>query len=74
MAKDTDDELVSRALAAYFRAGHGRQQVVTNSRVCALAHKRYVVLSDVTGLLAVYCIRGDGILRRMRRWPKELNQ
>ena len=73
-SKDTDDELVNRVLAAYYRIGHGRQQVVTNTRVCALAHKRYVVLSDITGPLAVYRIRGDGILRRLQRWPKELHE
>ena len=73
MAKDTDDALVSRAMEAYFRAANVRQQLVTDARVCALAHKRYVVLSDVNGPLAVYVVRGDGILRRMQRWPKELN-
>jgi hypothetical protein len=74
MPKDADDALVSRAMEAYFRAGHGRQQLVTICRVRALAHNRYVVLSDINGVLAVYRIRGDGILRRMRRWSKELNE
>jgi hypothetical protein len=74
MVKDTDDALVSRALSAYFRPGHGRQQLVTNCRVRGLAQNRYVVLSDINGVLAVYSIRGGGILRRLRRWPNELDQ
>ena len=74
MPRDTDDALVSRAPSAYYRAGHGRQQLVTNCRIRGLAHDRYVVLSDINVVLAVYSVRGGGILRRLRRWPNELDQ
>jgi hypothetical protein len=73
VAQDTDDALINRALAAYFRIGEN-QQLTTNSYVYTLGEKRYVVLSNDAGPMAVYRIRGDGILRRMRRWPKELDQ
>ena len=71
--KDTDAALISRAMAAYFRIGSG-QQLADKSAVRTLDAKRYVVLANDNGPLAVYRVRGDGILRRMRRWPKELNQ
>jgi hypothetical protein len=34
--------------------------------------RRYVVLQNVNGVLAVYRVRHDGILKRLRRWPKDI--
>jgi hypothetical protein len=34
----------------------------------------YVVLENVNGVLAVYRVRNDGMLRRMRRWPKAIEE
>ena len=71
--KDTDQALVDRAMAAYFRTESGTaQQPANNSDVYTLEQKRYVVLRNINGPLAVYRIRNDGILRRMRRWPKQI--
>ena len=36
--------------------------------------KRYVVLRNVNGIMAVYRVRTDGILKGLKRWPKELEQ
>jgi hypothetical protein len=66
--------LVSRAFAAYFR----KEGVATAHRYPSRDHSRaeswhgrqYVVLSDGRFVIAVYRVRYDGILRRMKRWPK----
>jgi len=33
---------------------------------------RYVVLRNVRGVMAVYRLRDDGVLTRLKRWPSEL--
>ena len=62
-----DKNLARRALAAYFRTGGDEQ----TSTADVVEHEglNYVVLSSATSTLAVYRIRNDGVLRRMRRWP-----
>lgn len=65
------DELTRRAFAAYFRTG-GTDQPTKGSGEIEHDGKRYVVLRNRSGLLAVYRVRNDGMLRRMRRWPAEL--
>lgn len=65
------DELTRRAFAAYFRTG-GTQQPAKSSGVVERDGKRYVVLNSARGVLAVYRVRNDGMLRRMRRWPSDL--
>lgn len=67
-----DDDLNRRAWAAYFRTGGGTDQPRIDSRVVELDGKRYVLLHNVNDILAVYRVRNDGMLRRMRRWPSEL--
>lgn len=62
------DELTRRAFAAYFRTG-GTGQPGKASGVVERDGKRYVVLQNARGVLAVYRVRNDGMLRRMRRWP-----
>lgn len=64
-----DHDLRRRALAAYFRGGD-TEQPEGHPRVITRGGLRYVVLSNVNGVLAVYRVRThDGILRRMKRWP-----
>lgn len=65
------DELTRRAFAAYFRTG-GTEQPTKHSGVVERDGKLYVVLSTARGILAVYRVRNDGMLRRMRRWPSDL--
>lgn len=33
---------------------------------------KYVVLENVSGILAVYRVRNDGKLKGLRRWPAQL--
>ncbi len=77
MFEPTDDELLTRARRAYFLAGKkeggsvdipsehasGREEIGDHS---------YVVLRNGLGILAVYRLRNDGLLKRLKRWPKEL--
>jgi hypothetical protein len=70
---DASDPLINRALAAYFRTGGGAQPKA--SAVEKHDGKKYVVLRGPKETLAVYRVRAfDGVLRRMRRWPKELDR
>ncbi len=68
-----ESPIVRRAFAAYFRAG-GVDQPANDSREVEHGAHRYVVLRNVSGTLAVYRVRNDGMLRRMRRWPKEVER
>jgi len=69
---ETDDEdYVRRAFAAWFRTG-GMDQPGNNSAVKEYNGKDYVMLKNVNGIMAVYRIRNDGILRRLKRWPQAL--
>jgi hypothetical protein len=70
---DTDDRLVSRAFAAYFRAG-GIDQPANYSGVVIHDGKRYVILVNANTILAVYRVRNDGMLKRLRRWPAALRE
>ena len=75
----SDDELTSRAFAAYFRAAARNgvaspDQPANSSGVQEHGAKRYVVLANVNGILAVYRVRSDGILKGLKRWPKEIGE
>lgn len=65
---DTQD-LRRRALAAYFRAG-GTDQPANTSGMREHGGRRYVVLRSGAGPLAVYRVKNDGMLRRLKRWPE----
>ena len=65
------DEMVKRAMAAWFRSG-GSDQPANTSGGREYGGKKYVVLENVNGPLAVYRIKVDGILKRLKRWPKEI--
>jgi hypothetical protein len=69
----TDEQLTTRALAAWFKSGTD-EQPYNSSGVCTVRGKDYVVLRNERGILAVYRVRTDGILKRLKRWPTALNQ
>jgi len=62
--------LTRRAFAAYF---HSADAIVDppakTSGVRIHQGRLYVVLENGNSVLAVYRVRYDGILRRLRRWP-----
>jgi hypothetical protein len=69
---DIDEaDLLRRAMGAWFRTG-GTEQPANTSRVTERKGLVYVILDNVTGPLAVYRLRNDGMLKRLRRWPHEV--
>jgi hypothetical protein len=71
------DELTQRAFAAYFRhppAGAILDQPDSASGPVEWQDKTYVVLFNVNGVLAVYRVRTSGALKRLVRWPKEIER
>lgn len=70
------DEVTKRAMAAYFRSdairGEG-DQPSADSGPATYAGKEYVVLRNNTyGPLAIYRVRPTGMLKRLKKWPAEL--
>jgi hypothetical protein len=68
-----------RAMAAYFRYCKKENYIPdqpsgSSSGECTVQGREYVRLANVRGLLAVYRIKPDGLLRRLKRWPKELEE
>jgi hypothetical protein len=73
ISEEEELALVRRAYAAYFRAGNSEQPAQANSGVeRAGPDLRYVVLRNSKGVLAVYRVRNDGVLKGLKRWPAEL--
>ena len=73
----SDHELVARAMRAYLIASKKEgcdspAQPSDSSAVTEFAGKRYVVLNNVNGILAVYGLKNDGVLNRLGRWPESL--
>jgi hypothetical protein len=66
-------DLTRRAYAAYFRAGGDINPDSGRSGVRVHNDKLYVVLANVNGVLAVYRVRNNFVLKGLRRWPKALN-
>jgi len=67
----------TRAIGAYFKAGKnavGQQQIPSAQEMKTEDGKRYVVLTNRHGILAVYRIRTDGILKGLKRWPEEISK
>lgn len=75
-----EQDLLSRAHAAYFEAGQNEGgeplQPSRDSGVETTADGRsYVVMRNVSGVLAVYRIRTpSGALKRLKRWPAVLEE
>ena len=71
---DTDDRLVKRAIAAYVRTSEAASpEMPSDSGVAELDGKTYVILENASRILAVYRVRNDGMLKRLRRWPIDLD-
>ena len=62
--------LTRRALAAYFRS-RGNEQPVSY-KVERHSKLNYVILRSRNALLACYRIRNDGVLKRLKRLPADL--
>jgi hypothetical protein len=72
---ERDEEL--RAYAAYFRFAKGHPVDQLSAALSGMEkHKGllYVVLRDGSRTLAVYRIKNDGHLHRLKRWPAALDQ
>jgi hypothetical protein len=63
-----------RACRAYFRSGGIDEPASAGSGEETVGERKYVVLRNVRGILAVYRIKTDGVLKRLERWPKELDE
>ena len=67
-------------MRAYFIAARkeGVEEVTcqpsNTSGVMELGGKEYVVLHNVNGILAVYRVRNDGVLKHLVRWPEGLEK
>lgn len=73
------NEIYNRAVAAHFRTagkvgGVAMQPSQSDSGVEEHGGKQHVVLRSVNGLLAVYRVNTDGILKRLARWPKTITE
>jgi hypothetical protein len=64
----SDDRLGSRAMAAYWRTEQTPQQP-NEPDLYTVDGKAHVVLANASRLLAVYRVKNDGALRRLRRIP-----
>jgi hypothetical protein len=69
------DDLQRRAFAAYFRTGGFDQPSGPSGEPYTASNgKTYVPLYNGGGLLAVYRVDTVGRLKRLKRWPKQLDQ
>ncbi len=71
---DDEDSLVRRAFAAYYKFSDSwsPDQPSNTSGIETVGGKDYVVLRNVNGILAVYRVRNDGMLKGLKRWPAGL--
>ena len=74
-------DLYNRAMAAYWRSETKRigeqwvdQPAGLASGVESVGDMDYVVLRNGNATLAVYRVRNDGMLKRLKRWPAELEE
>lgn len=72
------DPLIARAFRAYWMTAKKEREDVdqpssNGSAVEQRGNKAYVVLRNPQRTLAVYRVRTDGILKRLKRWPKEIS-
>lgn len=65
----TEDRLGSRAMAAYWRTEQVPQQP-SEPDLYRVEGRLHVVLANGGGILAVYRVKNDGALRRLKRIPK----
>jgi hypothetical protein len=70
------DDLLRRAFRAWFSGNDYPDQPRNTSAVERHGSHLYVVLRGGRGPsdepMAVYRVKNDGVLRRLRRWPKDI--
>jgi len=71
------DETLSRAYSAYFKTikregALAIQPSESDSGQEQHGGKSYVVLRNINRVLAVYRVRNDGMLKRLKRWPADI--
>lgn len=69
-----DQRILQRAFAAYLKIDGtaAEQPIEYRSGELICDGLRYVVLRNARRVLAVYRVKNNGALRRMKRWPLEL--
>ncbi len=72
----SDERLGSRALSAYFRTDTYPiiPQQPSEPELWTVDGKYHVVLANSSGILAVYRVKNDGALRRLKRIPACLTE
>lgn len=65
-------DVCARALAAYYRKDGSALSEPPASSELRLGGKSYVLVKCGTRLLAVYRVLNHGPLKRLRRWPKQI--
>lgn len=66
-------DLVERAFRAYFRENFGlNPQPSDTSGLVGHKGRLYVELHNGGGTLALYRVRKDGRLKKLKRWPKAI--
>jgi hypothetical protein len=68
-----DQRIHQSRLSGLFKSGSNVDQPSNDSGEVSIAGKNYVVLRNVRGIMAVYRVRNDGALKRLKRWPEGLN-
>lgn len=68
---DVDERLGARAVSAYYRTDTWPivPQQPSEPELWTVDGKRHVVLANSGGILAVYRVKNDGALRRLKRIP-----
>src|SRR5512143_2714477 len=77
MARRIERDEEQRAYAAYFRFAKGHPVDQLAGALSGMAKYKgleYVVLRDGSRTLAVYRIKNDGHLHRLKRWPAALDE
>ena len=67
--------LLNRAMAAFLRSSDASQPSGASSGEEEIEGKKYIVLRNVRGVLAVYRVRivkGVEVLKRLRRYPSQI--
>lgn len=68
----TSERLGSRAMSAYWRGVKDGETLdqPTEPELYQSSGNYYVVLRNIHGILAMYRLKNDGVLRRLKRYPR----
>lgn len=70
---EREEEFLRRAISAHFRYG-AIDMPSKNSGFTTIKGKEYVVLVNGGGILSVYRVRNDGVLKKLKRYPEEIDK